>query len=660
MRGDQRAGSEGLLQRPAALEAQFLGPPADKPAGRRVRSRRSRRSPTGGSRWKTAPHDNASPAPSAPSVGSTACSPSLPASPVPTTCARWSAASTPLVTTVCPTAASSNSTCRPCRRRPAASIRWRFITGGGRPLLLREAVAAIHRGRRRPAGGRADCAGADSGRRRPGPVQELREAIAAFTAGQAVAGVGRDLPRHAVVLPGVGVRRGVDAAVGHRRAGRLRHQRAVPARRARQGRHRGAVRRARRIQVGGKPVHPGPATPTPTGRPTPGWWRACTARCGRPSPSRAGSSVATVDALADRAPLLRDDAVTGGLVDRIGFRDEAYARIAELVGAEGISPETGDADRRRRPAAAVPVPLRPRRRHGPPCRRRPSRAARRKPTIAVVTLAGPIVSGRGGRQCSPFGHSSAGGDTIAAALREAAADDDVAAIVLRVDSPGGSVTGSETIWREVVAGPRGGQAGGGVDGCGGGLRRLLRVDGRRRDRRQPGHHHRLDRGGDRQAGGPRSQGTARASAPTRCAPTPTPTPGRSTHRSPPSSMRRSRPRPTCSTPTSSQRVAEGRDLTVEAVDAVARGRVWTGADALDRGLVDELGGLRTAVRRAKVLAGIDADAEVKIASYPGFVAAGHAAAQAVVAARGGVAAGGRRRRCSASRSSGCSIRRSAR
>ena len=53
---------------------------------------------------------------------------------------------------------------------------------------------------------------------------------------------------------------------------------------------------------------------------------------------------AAVDELADKAPLLRDDAVTGRLVDRIGFRDEAYARISELVGAPGISPETGDAD----------------------------------------------------------------------------------------------------------------------------------------------------------------------------------------------------------------------------------------------------------------------------------------------------------------------------
>jgi protease-4 len=66
-----------------------------------------------------------------------------------------------------------------------------------------------------------------------------------------------------------------------------------------------------------------------------------------------------------------------------------------------------------------------------------------------------------------------------------------------------------------------------------------------------------------------------------------------------------------------ERVAQGRNLTTEAVDAVARGRIWTGADALERGLVDELGGLRTAVRRAKVLAGLDEDTEVRIVSFPG-------------------------------------------
>jgi protease-4 len=64
-------------------------------------------------------------------------------------------------------------------------------------------------------------------------------------------------------------------------------------------------------------------------------------------------------------------------------------------------------------------------------------------------------------------------------------------------------------------------------------------------------------------------------------------------------------------------VAKGRKMTVEAVDAIARGRVWTGADALERGLVDELGGLRAAITRAKVLAGLEPDADVRVVGYPG-------------------------------------------
>ena len=66
-----------------------------------------------------------------------------------------------------------------------------------------------------------------------------------------------------------------------------------------------------------------------------------------------------------------------------------------------------------------------------------------------------------------------------------------------------------------------------------------------------------------------------------------------------------------------RRVAQARGMTVEAVDAVARGRVWTGADAHQRGLVDELGGLRAAVRGAKVLAGLDVEEKVRLVGYPG-------------------------------------------
>jgi protease IV len=159
---------------------------------------------------------------------------------------------------------------------------------------------------------------------------------------------------------------------------------------------------------------------------------------------------AAVDELANNAPLLRDDAVTGQLVDRIGFRYEAYACISELVGAQGISPETGDADSDPDAPPRLYLSRYAKATANKPASQLPPIPGRKsKPTVAVVTLHGPIVSGRGSPQVLPFGNSAAGGDTIAAALREAAAHDSVEAIVLRVDSPGGSVTGSETIWREV-------------------------------------------------------------------------------------------------------------------------------------------------------------------------------------------------------------------
>jgi len=67
------------------------------------------------------------------------------------------------------------------------------------------------------------------------------------------------------------------------------------------------------------------------------------------------------------------------------------------------------------------------------------------PNIAVVTAAGPIVDGD-----APMGQA-AGGDTIAAKLRKARQDDNVKAIVLRVDSPGGSAFASDVIRDELLA-----------------------------------------------------------------------------------------------------------------------------------------------------------------------------------------------------------------
>ncbi len=62
------------------------------------------------------------------------------------------------------------------------------------------------------------------------------------------------------------------------------------------------------------------------------------------------------------------------------------------------------------------------------------------------------------------------------------------------------------------------------------------------------------------------------------------------------------------------RVAEGRHLTPEAVDAVARGKVWTGQQALGKGLVDRLGGLREALAEARQLGRLPSDSP--IAEWP--------------------------------------------
>jgi protease-4 len=64
------------------------------------------------------------------------------------------------------------------------------------------------------------------------------------------------------------------------------------------------------------------------------------------------------------------------------------------------------------------------------------------------------------------------------------------------------------------------------------------------------------------------------------------------------------------------RVAEGRDQTPSAIDAVAQGRVWTGRQALERGLLDELGGLDRALAIARQRAKLDANRRVDLVVYP--------------------------------------------
>jgi len=488
-----------------------------------------------------------------------------------------------------------------------------FISGGGRPLLLRDAVAAIHRAAEdsRVAGliARVQISAAP-----PGSIQELREAVQAFTAHKPslawaetypgtlsyylASGFGEVWMQPAGTVGLIGfatnalfLRDALDKA-GIEAQFVARGEYKSAANMFTESHYTDAHREADSRLV--ESLH------------AQVWQGIAESR---------RIDTAVLDDLADRAPLLRDDAVSAQLLDRIGFRDEAYRRIVELTGAQTVDADAIDAGALDADGDDAPQRLflsryAQTREHG---RSLPGR--KKDPTIAVVTVAGPIVSGRGGPGLTLFGRSSAGGDTIAAALREAAANDDVKAVVLRVDSPGGSVTGSETIWRAVSRTRAAGKpvvASMGAVAASGGYYVAMAADtivanpatitgsigvltGKlvARDLKE-----RLGVGSDT------VRTNANADAWSLDAPF-----------------------------TAAQqalveaeadlfyedfvhRVAQAREMTAEAVDAVARGRVWTGADALERGLVDELGGLRVAVRRAKVLAGLAPDATVKLIGFP--------------------------------------------
>jgi protease-4 len=63
-------------------------------------------------------------------------------------------------------------------------------------------------------------------------------------------------------------------------------------------------------------------------------------------------------------------------------------------------------------------------------------------------------------------------------------------------------------------------------------------------------------------------------------------------------------------------VAEGRNMPIERVREIAKGRVWTGEQAKELGLVDELGGIMKAIDVARELGGIEPDAKINLRKYP--------------------------------------------
>jgi protease IV len=307
-----------------------------------------------------------------------------------------------------------------------------------------------------------------------------------------------------------------------------------------------------------------------------------------------GLDAAAVRAAVDRGPLLAREALEAGLVDRLGYRDEVYDAVRDRVG-----PDTK---------------LLFLSRYGRGAPELARRLGGGRPVVALVHGSGQIRMGRSGR--GPTGVSM-GSDTVSAAIREAARDERVKAIVFRVDSPGGSYVASDTVWREVVLARRGGTpvvVSMGDVAASGGYFVSVAADA---IVAQPGTltgsigvyagkpvvRALLDRIGIHHgsvAGGAHAEifSTLRPFQEGEWA------------------LLNSWLDTVYDDFVG--KVAEGRGLSREQVHEVARGRVWTGADALERGLVDELGGLERAVELACDRAGIPAGRRPEVRVVPRF------------------------------------------
>lgn len=294
--------------------------------------------------------------------------------------------------------------------------------------------------------------------------------------------------------------------------------------------------------------------------------------------------------LIDQGPFAAKEALDARLIDHIGYREDAVAAARARAGENAqLVSLSNYLDRAGRPHESGP-------------------------TIAVIYGTGLIT--RGDNSSSPLsGSGMLGADTLSRAFREAAEDGSVRAIIFRINSPGGSASASETIWREAMRAKEAGKplivSMGDVAGSGGyyiaagadkivaqpatltgsigvvagkvlvgGLSGMLGITwdaaqlGKQADMYSiiddfsPAEHQRFEHMLDDIYQGFK------------------------------------------------ERVAEGRHLAPDAVEQVAKGRVWTGEDAQSRGLVDELGGFEKAVALAKEAAKIAPDRDVTLKAFP--------------------------------------------
>ena len=300
---------------------------------------------------------------------------------------------------------------------------------------------------------------------------------------------------------------------------------------------------------------------------------------------------AQVRAVVDRGPFLGPEALEARLVDGLAYRDEVHDKLTAKGGAGAR-------------LFSLPAYLK---KEG-----RPHEDGRR--TIALVYGVGNVVRGRSSG--NPLtGGQAMGSETVAKAIRTAVEDDEVAAILFRVSSPGGSYVASDTIWREVVLAKKAGKpviVSMGDVAASGGYFVAMPAD---RIVAQPGTitgsigvlaGKMVTPAMWEKVGLTFDQVEVGANA----------NMWNASKGFSPAEWGRFNAWLDRIYDDFTSKVAEGRRLPKEKVLEIAKGRVWTGEDAKALGLVDELGGYGTALKLAKAAAKVPAAEEVKVAVFP--------------------------------------------
>jgi protease-4 len=298
--------------------------------------------------------------------------------------------------------------------------------------------------------------------------------------------------------------------------------------------------------------------------------------------------------LLDKGPFVAKEALDAGLVDDLAYEDELDDRVPELGDGKATRRMEGGDYQRTRPQS---VGLRTRSR------------------IAVLYVVGTIVSGRSG--FDGVNGSVVGSETIIDQIRKIRDDASIKAIVLRIDSPGGSSVASDVIWRElkitrdenpkrpIVTSMSDLAASGGyyiampteaIVAQPGTLTGSIGIFGGK-----------MVIGGTLDKVGVTTEAVVSGANAGIYSPFAPFTPAQ---REKVASFMDDFYRNFLT------KVAESRKSTPEAIHAVAQGRVWTGRQALDHGLVDALGGLDAAVALAKEKAKIPANEDVQLVVYP--------------------------------------------